>query len=200
MPDKAAIIRDWLKALATLCASNLEPDDLRGKLRAYVPMLSQEFPQEAFSPAALAHVARAGAFFPSFAELCNALAPWWKEHRPQPIAITSDQPDTVRNREIERLARESWRNITPEQIRAKIRALNGNPMRDVLGHFLATALANHAPHHLGLLPPQWLDVVTEPAEVTVLRRPAAFTITSEVKRAKANDEDWRQPDVLSPDA
>jgi hypothetical protein len=170
MPDKAAIIRDWLKALATLCASNLEKDDLQGKLRAYTPMLSQEFPQEAFSPAALAHVARACTFFPSFAELCAALAPWWKEHRPQPIAITSDQPDTVRNRESERLSRESWKNITPEQVRAKIRALNGNPMRAVLGHFLATALANHAPHQLGLLPPEWLVDHAEPANVVALRR------------------------------
>jgi hypothetical protein len=170
MPDQAAIIRDWLKALATLCASNLEPDDLRGKLRAYVPMLSQEFPQEAFGPAALAHVARSCTFFPSFAELCAALAPWWKEHRPTPIAITSDQPATVKQREVEREAHESWANITPEQVRAKIRTIRDGFNPNAWGRCFAAALRNHAPRHLGLLPPEWLADPPEPADVVALRR------------------------------
>lgn len=176
MDNKQSAIRDWLKALAVLCASGPNKNELLGKLNAYVPMLAQEFPKEAFSPISLAEVGRKFTFFPSYAELTQALSPWWKEHRPPPVAsvITSDQNATVRQREIDREVRESWQTITDADVRAKIRAVLDSPMPQSFGPFLAAALRKHAPQHLPLLPPQWLKERTEPADVIALRRSASF--------------------------
>jgi hypothetical protein len=179
-------IRDWLKALAVLCAANVSKAELSGKLNAYVPMLAQDFDRGAFSPASLAAVARQCKFFPSYAELAEALAPWWRENRPPQRAIASDQSATVKQREIERECRGSWDGITPEQIRAKVRELNGNPTRDTLGRFLTGAVAKHAPEHLRLLPPQWLKAYQELPEVAEQRevslRRAALEIRPETRK------------------
>ncbi|HEY2617813.1 MAG TPA: hypothetical protein VGI78_10780 [Acetobacteraceae bacterium] len=153
-----------------LCADKGSKEELQVKLKAYVPMLAQEFPVDAFGTASLAAVGRSFTFFPSFAELCTALSPWWKEHRPQRPAITADQPATIRQREIERQCRESWESVTAEQVRAKIRAIRDSWKPAVYGHFLGIALIKYAPHHLGLLPPEWLRERREPADVVALRR------------------------------
>ena len=53
------------------------------KLAAYVPMLLDRFPAEAFTAASLEHVAhRAVKGFPTYGELTEWLGAWWKEHRP----------------------------------------------------------------------------------------------------------------------
>ena len=62
--------------------------------------------------------------------------------------------DRQARRDIE--VHESWANISAQQIRDKLRALEGHPMQGQLGPFLAGAIARHAPHHAGLLPPKWL--------------------------------------------
>lgn len=51
---------------------------------------------------------------------------------------------------------DTWRNISDAQIRSKLHALNNHPMRMTLGHMLAVAINRHAPHKLGLLPPEFL--------------------------------------------
>jgi len=92
MHDPQAIVRDWLKALATLTQANMAKDELVGKLGAYVPMLLQRFGSTAaFCPDSLEHVASQCKFFPTYAELCDALVPWWREHRPMPPLIAAKE-------------------------------------------------------------------------------------------------------------
>ena len=57
MADQA-VIRDWLKALGTLVAGSLPANESRAKLNLLAPMLAEEFPAGAFTPASLAAVAR----------------------------------------------------------------------------------------------------------------------------------------------
>lgn len=164
-------IRDWLKALGTLSSGTMTAQEANARINAMTPLLANEFTPAAFTPASLAVVARACKFFPTYGELCDVLGPWWKANRPTPIAITADQNSTIKARQERAEAEASWKNITAEQVRAKIRTLDGHPMRDLLGHFLATALRRHASHHVGLLPPPWLADRSEPAEAVALRQP-----------------------------
>jgi hypothetical protein len=171
MPDKVTLIREWLVALAVLCRTNVGKEELAATLNAYAPMLAARYSLGAFSQASLDAVATQCSYFPSYAELCGALSPWWQEHRDtEALQIASDQPATVRQREIDQAVRDSWRNITAENVRAKVRAVQDSPMPPALGAFLATALRKHAPQHLGLLPPKWLaERPGEPADVVALR-------------------------------
>jgi len=58
------------------------------RLAAYVPMLLDRFPDAAFTPASLEHVAaKAVKGFPTYGELASWLADWWRDHRPMPTAI-----------------------------------------------------------------------------------------------------------------
>ena len=57
------------------------------KLRAYVPLLQDEFPAAAFCQDSLAAVARQCQWFPSYAEVARHLSAWWREHRPSPPAL-----------------------------------------------------------------------------------------------------------------
>jgi len=52
----------------------------------------------------------------------------------------------------------SWVTITPAQLRAKIadiEAIRVMAIRESCRRILAHAVATHAPHHAGLLPPDW---------------------------------------------
>jgi hypothetical protein len=51
------------------------------------------------------------------------------------------------------VAETSWTTITPDQLRAKLRALDGHPFRGPLISILATAVARHARPLAHLLPP-----------------------------------------------
>jgi hypothetical protein len=79
-------------------------------------------------------------------------------------------------------ASESWAAIAPQQVRAKIRAINDSPTSLLFGRFLATALERHAPHHLGLLPPQWLEGSDDQPATVVPLRAAASKVPTEVRR------------------
>lgn len=83
MPTDAPLVRDWLKALGTLCAGNQPVAEVRARVDASTALLRQDFDAWAFAPASLAHVARGAKFFPSYAELHAALAEWAKDNRPQ---------------------------------------------------------------------------------------------------------------------
>jgi len=156
MAQADAHTRDWLKALGALIAPSMTQQEFAGRINVLAAALAREFPPGAFCPASLAHVARQCKFFPNFAELCEYLSPWWKEHRPKPIAIAADQNSTIKARQERADAEASWRDITDDQIRAKVWALNDHPMRQQLGHFLATAINRHVPEKLGMLPPEFL--------------------------------------------
>jgi hypothetical protein len=63
-------------------------EDATMKLAAYVPMLTQRFPDAAFTAESLEHVARhAVKGFPTYGELAEWLGEWWKERRPPLTAL-----------------------------------------------------------------------------------------------------------------
>jgi hypothetical protein len=58
------------------------------KMAAYVPMLSQRFPDAAFTAESLEFVAaRAVRGFPTYGELAEWLGEWWKDRRPPLTAL-----------------------------------------------------------------------------------------------------------------
>jgi hypothetical protein len=64
--------------------------DAEMRLAAYVPMLLDRFPDEAFTTASLQYVAaRAVKGFPTYGELAEWLSDWWRDNRPRPIAIVA---------------------------------------------------------------------------------------------------------------
>jgi hypothetical protein len=165
-------VTSWLNDLANLTAGQQPLTDSKPKIAAMAMALAEEFPAGAFTRSSLVAVARACKFFPSYSETCDVLSPWWRERRPAPLAISRDTSTEQQQRE-EQERSDSWRDITDEQVRAKIRALHGHPKRQELGHFLAIALKRNVPGKLGLLPPEWLDAPVEPAKVVELRKPPA---------------------------
>jgi hypothetical protein len=170
--DHLRQVTGWLSDLANLTAGTAPLVDAKTKIAAIASMLAEDFPAGAFTRQSLNVVARACKFFPSYSELCSTLGPWWIEHRPPPSQVAISQDDKRAKEEREEQERsDSWRDITDEQVRAKIRALHGHPKRQELGHFLAIAVKRNAPAKLGMLPPEWLDAPTEPAKVIAMRRP-----------------------------
>lgn len=155
MATHSDTVRDWLKALGALTAAVMTNNEAKARVSAIATLLANEFPTAAFCPASLAHVARECRHFPTYAELCDLLGPWWKQHRPEPTMIETDTWQERQQRaEDERAG--SWILITDTEIREKIRNLNGHPLRSYLGRLLATCIARHAPKKLGLLPPEFL--------------------------------------------
>jgi hypothetical protein len=171
--DHLRLVTSWLSDLANLTAGTAPLADAKTKITAIASMLAEDFPAGAFTRQSLNVVARACKFFPSYSELCTTLGAWWIEHRPPPSqpAISQDDKRAKEERE-ERERSDSWRDVTPEQVRAKIRGIREGFKPEVYGHFLGTAVRLHAPQHLGLVPPEWLDEApTQSAEVIELRRP-----------------------------
>lgn len=54
--------------------------------------------------------------------------------------------------------RREWERLTEDQVRAKVRALDGHPMRDAFGRMLAAAVQRHCPVHLPAVPLEWFGV------------------------------------------
>ena len=94
-------IRDWLKALGTLCAGTMSARDAQAKLAAYVPLLAHEFPAAAFTAASLTAVGRTCKWFPSFGEVTAALSAWWEDNQPYVPTVallTGPKPDIPKPR------------------------------------------------------------------------------------------------------
>jgi hypothetical protein len=86
-------IRQWLQSLAILTTVTMNRDDAETRFAAYVAMLADRFPDEAFTRASLEHVAaKATRGFPTYGELVEALTEWWKDNRPHPVAIRAPPP------------------------------------------------------------------------------------------------------------
>ena len=82
------VVRTWCQSLGVLSAVSITRHEAEMKLAAYVPMLMDRFPDAAFTPASLEHVAaRAVKGFPTYGELAAWLTEWWREHRPAPPAL-----------------------------------------------------------------------------------------------------------------
>lgn len=87
-----ATVREWTIALGVLTSGNMTRGDAEMKLRAYVPLLQDQFPVGAFTPASLHHVAAQCKWFPSYAEVVEHLRGWWRDHRPAPPALPPPPP------------------------------------------------------------------------------------------------------------
>lgn len=185
--------QQWVAMLAKLVAP-MDATTAAKALTAILPMLD-DFPDGAFTLDSLGAVASACTHgVPNYAELRGHIGAWWKLHRPQPTAITADQPATIRQREIEREVRESWANVSAAQVRTRINDIRAIPRANGVGSavarasssFLTTAVRKYAPHHLGLLPPEWLadhETIAEPPPL----KAAATLIRSETKRGPPVD-------------
>lgn len=154
-------VANWLSDLGKLTAGSAPLPDAKAKIATMAAALAAEFDARAFCRASLVHTARQCKFFPTFGEACEALSGWCRDNPAQPaLAAPNIEPNAaLRKLEQERAEAEaSWRNISEPVIWAKVRALEGHPMRLLLGRMLATGVREHAPGMLGLLPPEFLAV------------------------------------------
>lgn len=81
----------WIAMVAKLCC----PQDAAGAARslmAYLPMLA-DFPPPAFTTQSAEAVARQNRFTPSYAQLRDALADWWRDNQPHHRQIGRDKPE-----------------------------------------------------------------------------------------------------------
>jgi hypothetical protein len=154
------VVRQWCQSLGVLSAVSITRHEADMKLAAYVPLLVDRFPDGAFTTASLEHVAfRASKGFPTYSELAEWLAQWWREHRPAPPRITG--PDTSASAQIDRdhaaLATE-WDD--PAGICRRIRDLGDDPRSLRL---LCAVVQRHAPQHLGWFPPAVIEAMRQDA-------------------------------------
>jgi hypothetical protein len=176
-------VTSWLNDLANLTAGPTPLADSKPKIASLAAALGEEFPLGAFTRQSLLVVARTTKFFPSYSEICDALSPWWKDHRPTPVAIETDQSGGAKQAQRDRENAESWVK-TPQEVRAKITEIRNGFMPHLFGPIFGAAMQRHRPHLLPLLPPEWLKwLPTEPPERAALRA-AATEIHTEVKRGK----------------
>src|SRR5271166_676626 len=92
MTQHQTMIAKWLKALGLLTAvSATEREEAVLKMAAYLSMLANRYPMQAFTRRSMEHVAsRCPKGFPTYGELTDALSEWWKDNRP--LALEAPQP------------------------------------------------------------------------------------------------------------
>jgi hypothetical protein len=89
------IIAGWLTDFSALTAGNAPIAESKTKIAAMTAAISGEFPLEAFTRQSLMEISRKFKFFPSHAELHEALTEWWDSHKPRPLAIGGPDDDTL---------------------------------------------------------------------------------------------------------
>ena len=92
MHTDPTLVRKWLKALGALSAGALTPMEVEAKLDAMTPLLAAEYGAEAFTRDSLVRAARASKFFPSFAEVCEALSGAVRDTRPPAPRLSAPEP------------------------------------------------------------------------------------------------------------
>lgn len=166
----AGNIRPWLARLVRVVAASISPQEAAAWVQDVEPLVATRFNASAFTFDSLESVAAQCKYLPTYAELVDALGAWQKANPPPARAIAHD-PFAVGDFATKQ-REESWR-MTPEQVRAKVQALDGHWMRIPLGHALAAALEQHAPHLRPLLPPEFLaEQPRQPAEVVPIETAA----------------------------
>lgn len=148
------LVAKWLARLGRAVSATIPDEQAQRWFETIAPMLAGRFPDAAFTLTSLEAVAANCRYLPAYAELVEHLSAWWRDNRPPAIAITH-QPDATADWATEQRAA-SWRHITADEVRAKIRMLDGHPMRIDCGRLLAKALEINAPHLRPMLPPEFL--------------------------------------------
>jgi hypothetical protein len=78
-------VRLWCSSLGVLTAVSISRHEAEMKLAAFVPLLQDRFPTDAFTTASMEAVAvRCIKGFPTYPELVAYLADWWRANRPPP--------------------------------------------------------------------------------------------------------------------
>lgn len=158
-----AHIRDWLKALGVLVAASMSAEEASSRIDALTPHLAAEFPPGAFCRASLTAVARQCRYFPNLAEACDALAPWWREHRQLPPSLPEPIPRLPPLRSLEEA--EAAHRIVLEAV-AELRAndneraasyAKSRPFHKPQHHHLTRAELNEAYRRAGIRGPQVLQ-------------------------------------------
>jgi hypothetical protein len=86
-------VRLWCSSLGVLTAVSISRQEAEMKLAAFVPLLQDRYPADAFTTASMEHVARQCVKgFPTYPELCMHLSDWWRAHRPAPPALPAPPP------------------------------------------------------------------------------------------------------------
>jgi len=110
------VVRQWLQSLGVLSAVSISRVEAETKLAAYVPMLMDRFPDEAFTTASLAYCAeRAVKGFPTYGELAAWLSDHWRSTRPQLPALPPPPAPPPRPEPTE-AEREHVRRLTAEVV------------------------------------------------------------------------------------
>lgn len=172
-------VAGWLTDLANLTAGSAPLADSKTKIAALALILAGDYPGIAFNRHSLSAVARQCRFFPSYAELCEHLGAWWRDHRPTPVAIASPLSDTWSQRvEADHAqAASDWKD--PAIVRASVRSLIDHPRRMELGHMLGSLIGRHAPENLAFLPAEWQEASPERARGGMSESPKARHLTPE---------------------
>lgn len=114
------LVSEWLATLGPLVSGNANRAENEARLRAFIPLLVEEFPAEVFTPKSLTFVARRCKWFPTFGEVCAHLSDWHREQRP----ITATRPA------LEAPA-PAIRTGPTEEEKAQVRATVDNLLREI---------------------------------------------------------------------
>ena len=103
--DQQKSIRQWLQSLGLLTAISLDTNEANARLAIFIPMLASRFPEVAFTPASLEHVAaQCARGFPTYAEIVGYLTTWWRDERPIIAIQAPREPDPHEPSDDERAA------------------------------------------------------------------------------------------------
>src|SRR5206468_3466246 len=135
-----------------LCCSGGSEMEARGKIAAYVPLLCNAFPDDAFSDKSLGAVASDCKFFPSYGELYGLLGTWWRNQIPINALTGPDSSEGAKWARRSAELRTEWDD--PENIRRRVQQHARSPL---LMGLLGGAVKKWAPQHLCLIPPEYRD-------------------------------------------
>lgn len=151
--------REWLAALA-IATRPMDPEKAAANLVKMLPLLA-DYPDDAFNAQTLKAVASAATVTPNYRQITTVFDAWRGETfvPPRPLPSPESFRPTSQYPSREEIAA-SWQDAA--NVRASIRRIQELEHEEIrvtsaLQRALIAALTRHAPGHLGLLPPAWLE-------------------------------------------
>jgi hypothetical protein len=156
------IVRRWLLDLGRLTAARSSHDEAADFIETSTPMLAMRFQNEAFNPASLEHVAAECKYLPTYGELVPLLREWWRQHRPQPVALPAPPVRGRGEPTAEEIAHVTW---VAAQARAALRS-DAQPIGDRRPrvHYLTTEQLAQAYRTANIVPPRAVGAVLAAAK------------------------------------
>jgi hypothetical protein len=171
-------VEQWLIRLGSLASARLSSDEATEFVDKCAGFLAGRFPDGAFSPASLEHVAAECKYLPTYGEIVAILSPWWADNVPvatlphDPLGLNDEDRAIVRN--WERHASGDWgKNAAPRNpgsvMRNELTRLHRNRSR-VFQHLVANhPLARRIAVSSGLVAP--LRAAADPIRTEAKRGP-----------------------------